>query len=67
MLRVFLSVLNDTAYLKADPAAARELLAFVRRVLRGMFDRMVPLARAGEAAPSATCGSCQPSVAPSLS
>ncbi len=58
MLRVFLSIMNDAAYLKADPAAARELLTFARRILRSMFDRMVPPAQASQAAPSDACAAC---------
>ena len=56
-LRVFMSILNDAAFLKAEPAAARELLIFIRRTLRGMFDRMMPPAPDGEAVPSdVPCG-----------
>ncbi len=67
MLRVFLSIMTDAAYPKADPAAARELLTFARRTLRSMFDRMVPPAQANNAAPSDACAVSLPTQMSSLS
>ena len=40
MLRVFSRIQQDTAFHK-DPAA-RELLPFIQRTTRNMFDRMLP-------------------------
>ena len=56
VVKVFSQILGDAAFQRADPASARELVTFIRRVLRSMFDRMVPPALDDDALPSERWG-----------